>query len=162
MKILFIQTGGSIDKTYPKRALSYAFEISEPASRKVLQNISPNFEYDIISLLKKDSLDMDDGDRESILKFCKDSDWDKIIITHGTDTMIESAKKLSQIKDKVIIFTGAVLPERFIDSDASFNLGFAIGAINYLKNGVYIAMQGRIYEWNKCKKAPESGRFVEG
>ena len=161
MKILFVQTGGSIDKTYPKRAGSYAFEIAEPASQRILKSIEPNFEYDIVSLLRKDSLDMTEEDREKIFNFCKGSDWDKIIITHGTDTLLATAKKLSGIKNKVIILTGSSLPERFIDSDASFNIGVAVGAINYLKEGVYIAMQGKVYGWDKCKKAPQSGRFAD-
>lgn len=126
-----------------------------------MKNVEPNFEYDIVSLVKKDSLDMTEEDRGKIFDFCRDSDWDRIIITHGTDTMLVTAKKLSGIKNKVIILTGSLLPERFIDSDASFNIGVAIGAINYLKEGVYIAMQGRVYEWDKCKKAPQSGRFAD-
>ncbi|MFH1586442.1 MAG: asparaginase domain-containing protein [Candidatus Diapherotrites archaeon] len=91
---------------------------------------------------------------------CQKADADKIIITHGTDTMIETAKNLSDI-NKVIILTGAMRPEKFSNSDASFNIGVAIGLINVLENGVYIAMNGRVYTWDKCKRNLETGQFVE-
>jgi len=161
MKITFIQTGGTIDKDYPKLVKGYAFEIGEPAVKRILEKINPNFEYEIVSVLKKDSLDITDEDREKIYETCQKADSDKIIITHGTDTMIETAKKLSEIRNKVIILTGAMKPERFKGSDADFNLGTAVGAINVLENGVYIAMNGRVYPWDKVKRNSETGQFVE-
>ena len=144
MKILFIQTGGTIDKSYPKRK-GYAFEIDEPAVKKILEKIVPRFEYEIVSLLKKDSTDIDARDREKIYQYCKNSLHDKIIITHGTDTIKNTAAKLSSITDKTIILTGAFQPHKFSESDAEFNLGTAIGAINVLKEGVYVALNGVIY-----------------
>jgi L-asparaginase len=161
MKIVFIQTGGSIDKDYPKTQYGYAFEITEPAVKRILQKVNPNFEFEIISVLKKDSLDITEEDRKKIHENCQKAGSNKIIITHGTDMMIETAKKLSDIKDKVIILTGATKPEKFSDSDAAFNVGTAIGAVNILSKGVYIAMNGRIYSWNKVKRKPETGQFVE-
>lgn len=161
MKITFIQTGGSIDKDYPKSVKGYAFEIGEPAVKRILERFNPTFEYEIISVLKKDSLDMNDKDREKILETCKKIKNDKIVITHGTDTMLETAKKLSKIKDKIVILTGATKPEKFSDSDASFNIGTAIGAVNALGNGVYISMNGRVYSWDKCKRDLKTGQFIE-
>jgi L-asparaginase len=161
MKIVFIQTGGTIDKDYPKMKSGYAFEITEPAVKRILQKVNPIFDFEIISLLKKDSLDITEEDRKKIYAACQKADSDKIIITHGTDTMIETAKKLSTIKNKTIILTGAMRPEKFSDSDASFNVGTAVGAVNVLSNGIYIAMNGRIYPWNKVKRNLETGQFVE-
>jgi L-asparaginase len=101
MKIVFIQAGGTIDKDYPRTTKGYAFEIAEPAVKRVLQKINPNFDFETISVLKKDSLDITEQDRRKIRDTCQKSGGDKIIITHGTDTMIETAKKLSNIKNKV-------------------------------------------------------------
>jgi L-asparaginase len=161
MKIVFIQTGGTIDKDYPKIKSGYAFEITEPAVKRILQKVNPSFEFEVISVLKKDSLDITEEDRVKIYAACEKADTNRVVITHGTDTMIETAKKLSTIKNKVIILTGAMKPEKFCDSDASFNVGTAVGAINVLSNDVYIAMNGRIHPWNKVKRNLETGRFVE-
>lgn len=160
MKITFIQTGGTIDKDYPQTVKSYAFEISESAVKRIFKKMNPAFEYEIISVLKKDSLDITGKNRDRIYDAIKKIKNDKIIITHGTDTMNETAKRLSQIKDKTIILTGAMIPERFKETDADFNVGCAVGAINVLSPGVYIAMNGRIYKWNECKKL-DSGNFVK-
>ena len=160
MKILFIQTGGTIDKDYPKTTKGYAFEIDEPAIKRILEKIKPNFNYEIIPLMRKDSLDITSNDRQVMLQSCTEADTDKIIITHGTDTMIESAKFLSSIKNKSIVLTGAVKPERFKDSDAEFNLGVAIGAVNELNSGVYIAMNGRIVPADKIQRDELTGKFI--
>lgn len=103
MKITFIQTGGTIDKDYPRKTKGYAFEIADPAVSRILQRTNPNFTFEILSVLKKDSLEMTEEDRKQIFEACNQTDVDKIIITHGTDTMIDIARKLSAIKDKVII-----------------------------------------------------------
>jgi L-asparaginase len=161
MKIVFIQTGGTIDKDYPKTKSGYAFEIAEPAVSKILQRVNPNFDFEIITVSKKDSLDITEEDRNKIFVTCQKTKSKKIVITHGTDTMIETAKKLVTVENKVIILTGAVRPEKFSDSDASFNVGTAIGAINILNDGVYIAMNGRIYPWNNVKRNSKTGQFVE-
>ncbi len=102
MKILFISTGGTIDKVYSRKAKIYNFEISEPAIKRILEVVNPNFDYDIKSILKKDSMDITDKDGEIILNEVRKVKEDKIIITHGTDTMINTAKKLSSIKNKTI------------------------------------------------------------
>jgi len=161
MKILFIQTGGTIDKDYPRTTKGYAFEISEPAVKRIMEKINPSFDYEILSVLKKDSLDITETDRKKIFDACKSSKIDKIVITHGTDTMIETAKELNQIKGKTIVVTGAMRPERFSNSDASFNIGLAIGTLQTLKEGVYIAMHGKVYSWNKVKRDMKTGQFIE-
>ena len=161
MKIIFIQTGGTIDKDYPKTKKGYAFEITEPAVERILRKVNPNFDYEIVHLLKKDSQDITHEDRDKISQICQKIKDNRIIITHGTETMIETARRLSSIKSKTIILTGAMKPEKFTDSDASFNVGTAIGAISLLSNGIYIAMNGRIYPWNKVKRNSRTGQFVE-
>jgi L-asparaginase len=160
MKILFIQTGGTIDKDYPKQVKGYAFEISEPAVRQILDRVNPVFEYEIITLLRKDSLDLTVKDKKKIFEECEKADTDKIIITHGTDTMIETAVFLSEIKNKTIVITGAFKPEKFTGSDADFNVGTAVGAVNGLKSGIYIAMNGNIYRYDEVKRDKETGKFI--
>lgn len=161
MKLTFLQTGGTIDKGYPRKTKGYCFEITEPAVKRILRRVNPNFEFDIISILKKDSRDITEEDREVIYKTCKHVENDKIIVTHGTDTMLETAKKIRTIESKTIVLTGAMKPERFSTSDADFNVGTAIGAVNVLSKGVYIAMHGRVYPSNAVKRDKETGQFVE-
>jgi len=161
MHILFIQTGGTIDKDYPKKIKGYNFEITEPSVKRVLEKINPAFTYEIKSLLKKDSRDITDNDRKRLKDFCIKAECSRIIITHGTDTIIETAKYLSVIKDKTIILTGAFLPERMKDSDADFNIGVAIGAVANIPFGIYIAMNGIVHNYNKVKRNLKNGQFIE-
>jgi L-asparaginase len=161
MNILFIQTGGTIDKDYPKTIKGYAFEIADPAVGRILKRISPSIKYSIKTLLKKDSQEISNTDRKMLCAFCNETKHDKIIITHGTDTMLETAKKLSVIKNKTIILTGAFRPEKFKDSDADFNVGMAVGAIEFLLPGVYIAMNGRVMKFDQIKRNLSTGQFVE-
>lgn len=161
-KIAFVTTGGTIDKDYASCAGTYNFEIAEPAIERILECVNPVFEYGIISVLKKDSMDMNDDDRKKVYDVCDKIDYERIVITHGTDTMLKTAEVLSELENKIIVLVGSSKPERFKDSDANFNLGVAIGAINVIQNnGVYVAMNGRIYNWDKCTKIAETGRFVE-
>lgn len=159
MKISFIQTGGTIDKDYPRSTQGWAFEIAEPAVTRILEKLNPSFEYEVFSVLKKDSMEITHADRQKLLDFCEQLDNDKIIITHGTDTMIETGKFLSSIKNKVIILTGAMRPERFANSDAPITLGTAIGAANVLNKGVFIAMHGLVIAVEKASRNLEDGRF---
>jgi L-asparaginase len=160
MKILFIQTGGTIDKDYPKQIKGYAFEISEPAVRQILERVNPSFEYEVISLLRKDSMDLTVKDKKKIFEECEKADTDKIIITHGTDTMIETATFLAEVKNKTIILTGAFKPEKFTNSDADFNVGVAVGAMNILGKGVFIAMNGRVFKYDEVKRDKETGKYT--
>ena len=159
MKILFIQTGGTIDKDYPKSVKGYAFEIGEPAVKRILEKIKPSFDYEILPLIKKDSIELTEDDRRKLYEVCANADANKIIITHGTDTIIETAEYISGIRNKTIILTGAFKPERFKDSDAEFNVGAATGAVSPLGPGVYVCMNGRISLWNKVKRDKE-GKFI--
>lgn len=160
MYILFIQTGGTIDKDYPQIRKSYSFEIAGPAVERILRRVNPNIRYGIVSLMKKDSLDITDGDRKKIVRYCRTARAKRIIITHGTDTMVQTARALGAIRNKIIILTGAMRPEKFTDSDAMFNVGSAVGAMSCLPAGVYIAMNARIYPWNRCRKNKDC-KFVE-
>ncbi len=161
MKILFIQTGGTIDKDYPKTTLGYAFEITDPAVSRILPEANPSFEYEVVSVCKKDSTELTGEDRGKILKLCEQSVADKIIITHGTDTMIETARTLSEIKNKTIVITGAMRPEKFSNTDADFNIGLAVGGVQSLPFGVYIAMHGIILPWDKITRNLETGQFIQ-
>ena len=159
MKITFIQTGGTIDKDYPKITGGWAFEIDKPAVERILEKLDPSFSFEILSAFKKDSLMIEDGDRIQLLKMIEELENQKIIVTHGTDTMIETANYLSTIANKTIILTGAMKPERFYNSDASINLGVAVGAINVLSPGVYVAMHGVVKKYNEIKRDLESGKY---
>ncbi|MDQ5981975.1 MAG: hypothetical protein QG570_740 [Patescibacteria group bacterium] len=159
MKILFIQTGGTIDKDYPRTTLGYAFEITDPAVNRILPDVNPSFEYEVVSACRKDSTELTDEDRFEIHKICQESSIDKIIITHGTDTMIQTAEKLSNIKDKTIVITGSMRPEKFSNTDADFNVGLAVGGVQTLPAGVYITMHGIILPWNEVSRNLETGQF---
>ncbi len=159
MIIKIFATGGTIDKDYASKADVYNFDISEPAIEHILSNVNPNFQFEVVSILKKDSLDITEKDRQKIYDICDKEVNKKIIITHGTDSMVETAKKLSSIKNKIIILVGSSKPAKFSDSDAPFNIGTAIGAINILNDGIYIAMKGKIHNWNNVRKDKETGKF---
>lgn len=160
MSILFVQTGGTIDKDYPRVMASYAFEIAEPVVKKFMRRVQPSFQYRIVEALKKDSLDITASDRELIAQICEQAKEKYIIVTHGTDTMVETARVLSKISDKTIVLTGAMLPAIHVESDAFFNVGTAIGAIEYLGPGVFIAMNGKLFPWKKCLKSSKSVKFI--
>lgn len=160
MKIIFIQAGGTIDKDYPKTQNGWAFEIGEPAVGRLLSLLNPGFDYEIIPLLRKDSLEITTEDRLLILNTCKQIPEDKIILTHGTDTMLETAAVLSIIPNKTLILTGAFRPERFSNSDAGLNLGLALGAVQALPLGVYLAMNGLVLPWNEAERNPQNGQFI--
>lgn len=160
MKITFIQTGGTIDKEYPRTTKGYAFEIGAPAVKRILELVNRSFQFDVIPLLKKDSQDLTDKDRTKILKTCREISNDKIIITHGTDTMLETARVLNEIKDKTIVITGAMRPEKFSDSDARFNIGAAVAAVQTLPPGVYITMHGIVDHWSNISRNLSTGQFL--
>lgn len=152
IQITFIQTGGTIDKDYPKSEIynAYKFAINEPVVRSILLHIDPTFKYEIIETLKKDSLDITKADRKKIVESVAKAPGDKIVITHGTDTMLRTAEALnSSVEAKTIVLTGAMLPEKFVTSDAEFNVGMAVGAVQTLPHGIYIALYGRIVPWQE-------------
>lgn len=152
MKITFIQTGGTIDKVYPQteNTHGYNFEIGDAAFISILGKMNPSFKFESISIIKKDSLDFTDVDRQKVFDTVNDCENENIIITHGTDTIYQTAEKLSVIKNKKVILTGAMLPAEFSKSDAMFNLGMAIGAMQTLQfHGIYICLHGLVVPWNQ-------------
>ena len=159
-KLTLIQTGGPIDKDYPHQTKGWAFEIGEPASKRILDKIGPSFDYEFITAFRKDSLEIDIQDREKLISLSNKLKSTKIIITHGTDSMLETALSLHKaVTGKIIIITGAMLPEKFTESDAAFNLGTAIGAINFLDPGVYIAMHGVVKPFQEMKRDMKTGNY---
>lgn len=162
-QILFLQVGGTIDKDYPQDDdhHGYSFEIGLPAYTRVLERVNPSFGFETRTVLQKDSLDMTDVDRDMVVNACIDNNFSNIVVTHGTDTMIQTAEKLAaRVKNKTIVITGAMSPERFKDSDADFNIGVASGAVGLLDNGVYIAMNGEIFKWNEVVFDKSLNRFT--
>ena len=158
MSILIIQTGGTIDKNYPKSINGWGFEISDAAAYRILSNKALSVDYRIISACKKDSTKLNDKDRNKILNICQKSNEEQIIITHGTDTIKDTAKFLSVIKDKTIVLTGSFLPYAFKDSDAEFNIGMAISAVQLLNNGIYVSLNGIIASNNELQR-DASGKY---
>ena len=157
MKIKIYTVGGTIDKVYFDRKNTY--EVGEPKIGEILKEANVNLEYEISSILSKDSLDMTDEDRRLIFDEIVTDEHRHIVLTHGTDTMIQTAKKLKAIPDKVIVLTGAMEPARFKYSDAAFNIGCAVAAVQVLTPGVYIAMNGRIFDPDRIKKNLEQNWF---
>ncbi|MDG1841753.1 MAG: asparaginase domain-containing protein [Crocinitomicaceae bacterium] len=158
MQIAFIQTGGTIDKDYPKVTKGWAFEIAEPAFNRILEKLNPSFSYQSYEAFKKDSQEITSKDRAKLKALCKSIAEDKIIITHGTDTMAETARSLSSI-NKTIIVTGAMKPERFSNSDAPINLGAAIAACQTLTVGSYLVMHGMVIPHNQVERDLETGKY---
>ncbi len=160
MDLLFLQTGGTIDKDYPRTRGGWAFEIGEAAVSRILERANPAFHFEVVSVVRKDSLELTDDDRRAIRDACATTPATRIVITHGTDTIIETAAALSDIAGKVIVLTGAMRPERFSNSDAAFNVGVAVGAAQALAPGVYVAMHGQVHRWNEVTRT-EQGQFVK-
>lgn len=159
MKVIFITTGGTIDKIYFDR--KNQFEVGDPQIAEVLREVHVTLDFEIVPLLRKDSLDLDDADRSLILETVRKSPHRRFVVTHGTDTMIETGKFLRQARGKTIVLTGAMQPARFRFTDAVFNIGTAISAVQLLDNGVYLAMNGRIFRPEKAWKNVEMNRFEE-
>ncbi len=158
-KIKIFTTGGTIDKTYFDQKSEY--QVGDPQAKGVLEKANVVVDYEVESILKKDSLDLTDSDREFIRKKVESTPFDKVIVTHGTDTMIQTARKLEAVSDKTIVMTGSMYPAQFKESDAIFNIGCAIASVQILKPGVYIAMNGRIFTPRKVRKNVELNRFEE-
>ena len=151
-------TGGTFDKEYNE--LNGELYFKKTHLHEMLELGRSELKVDIETLMMKDSLDMSDSDRNSIVKKCFESKENKILITHGTDTMVKTAKLLSaKITTKTIVLTGAMIPYKFGSSDGLFNLGSALSFLQSLPYGVYIAMNGNIYNWNNVKKNKELGLF---
>jgi len=149
MKILFIQTGGTIDKYYPVTPNANGFEIGEPAFIRILKKAAVEMELDIHPLFKKDSHDLDFENLKELYTICSKMDeYEKIVITHGTDTIMKTAEYLSRIQNKTIVLTGSYQPESMKNSDADFNLGMAVGVAKMAPNGIYVVLKGKIDKIN--------------
>jgi L-asparaginase len=155
--LLIVTTGGTIDKVYFDDKSDY--QVGEPQIGHILEELGVAFRFRVIPLIRKDSLHIGAADRELLRATIAAQDEDKVLITHGTDTMVETAKVLATIPGKTIVLTGALNPARFRGSDAEFNIGTAVGAVQSLPPGVYIAMNGRIWDPTKVRKNVEANRF---
>ncbi|MFH1447775.1 MAG: asparaginase domain-containing protein [Candidatus Micrarchaeota archaeon] len=151
-------TGGTFDKEYNE--LNGELFFKDTHMSEMLKLGRSKVEVDIRTLMMIDSLDMTDSDRQIILENCKNTKENRIVITHGTDTMVETATLLAKaIKDKTIVLTGAMIPYKFGSSDGLFNLGSALAFAQTLPLGVYIAMNGQYFQWDQVKKNKKTGRF---
>ncbi|MEJ2402075.1 MAG: asparaginase domain-containing protein [Xanthomonadales bacterium] len=156
-KLLIITTGGTIDKIYFDDKSDY--QVGEPQIGQILHLMHVAFDFEVTALMRKDSLHITDKDRALIRATVEATDSRHILITHGTDSMIATAEALEGVEDKTIVLTGALNPARFKDSDAVFNIGCAIGAIQALKPGVYIAMNGKVWLPEEVRKNVRANRF---
>jgi L-asparaginase len=159
MKIKFFTTGGTIDKVYFDAKSE--FEVGPPQVSELLADANVTFEFEVESILRKDSLDMTEADRALILERVGADPAAHIIVTHGTDTMILTALALKNIAGKTIVLTGSMQPALLRVTDAGFNLGTAVAAVQTLSPGVYLAMNGQIFNPDRCRKNVAEHRFEE-
>ena len=156
--ILVLTTGGTIDKIYFDALSDY--QVGETVVSKLLDIARVKRPFRIEEVVRKDSLELDDADRALIRDRVAAAPESHIIITHGTDTMTETAKLLSAIAGKTMVLVGALAPARFGESDASFNLGMAFATVQVAAPGVYITMSGSVFRADKVVKDREKGAFV--
>ena len=156
-KLLIITTGGTIDKIYFDDKSDY--QVGEPQISQILHAMHVAFDFEVSALMRKDSLHINDNDRKLIRAAVAASNASNVLITHGTDTMVETAAELTGLTDRTIVLTGALNPARFRDSDAIFNIGCAVGAVQCLPPGVYIAMNGKVWDPAHVRKNPRENRF---
>jgi L-asparaginase len=160
MKIKVLATGGTLDKRY--NPLNGELIFSQTSIHELLKQSRNTVEIDLDVLMLKDSLEMNDADREIVSKACIKSEEKHIVITHGTDTMVESAQTIAKSisADKVVVLLGAMVPYQFKQSDALFNFGCALTAVQILSPGVYITMNGQIFDYREVQKNRTIGEFV--
>lgn len=160
MKIKIFITGGTFDKEYNEIKGELFFK--DTHLPEMLNMGRCRVLVEIRTLMMIDSLDMKDDDRKIILENCKNTKEERILITHGTDTMIETAKLLAKdIQNKTIVLTGAMIPYKFGSSDGLFNLGSALAFVQTLPKGIYIAMNGKYFHWDKVRKNKDLGEFED-
>jgi len=152
-----LTTGGTIDKVYFDKKSNY--EVGDPFVEELLHKMNVNISFKVKSLMKIDSLDMTDIHREEILNYVKNSTANNFLITHGTDSIVETAIYLKKISDKTIVLTGSLKPAIFIDNDAIFNVGSALTSAQILKNGVYIVINGQVFSPDNVRKNLEKNIF---
>ena len=160
MPIRILVTGGTFDKDYDEITGQLYFNDSHV--KEILELGRSRLDVKIKTLMLIDSLDMSDANRSLILENCKAVDEDQVVITHGTDTMTETARVVAKEKlNKTIVFTGAMIPYKFGSSDGLFNFGGALALAQTLPYGVYIVMNGRCFEWDRVKKNKKTGVFED-
>lgn len=160
MSIRVFITGGTFDKEYNELDGKLFFQ--DTHLPEMLKLGRCNLDVELRTLMMIDSLEMGVDERELIVFQCNKSDEDKIVITHGTDTMSETAKVLAEkVKDKTVVLTGAMIPYKFGSSDGLFNLGSALAFVQTLPHGIYIAMNGKIFNWDNVRKNKQTGQFEE-
>ncbi len=157
MFLRFITTGGTIDKIYFD-ALSQ-FEVGDSQLKHILTEGLVDFDYDIVPLLQKDSIEMTEEDRSKLRDYIANDDVSHYVVTHGTDTMPATAEALAGLTGKTIILTGALTPARFKTTDAVFNIGMAVAAAQTAAPGVYIAMSGQVFRAGEVRKNRAENRF---
>jgi L-asparaginase len=156
--ILIVTTGGTIDKVYFDAKSE--FEVGESVVGRLLSQAHVRQTYEIVSLMRKDSLELDDRDRAAIRDVISTRPETRVVLTHGTDTMTDTARTLEGLTGKTIVLTGALAPARFAESDAVFNVGMAFGAVQALPPGVYICMNGQVFEASRVVKDRSRNAFV--
>jgi len=156
-KLLIVTTGGTIDKIYFDDMSDY--QIGDPQIGLILDLMHVGFEFEVQAMMHKDSLHITQEDRLAIHARVAASDASHVLITHGTDSMVKTALLLADIPDKTMVLTGALNPARFRDSDAVFNIGCAVGAVQALPHGAWIAMNGRVWNPRKVRKNRSKNRF---
>ena len=157
--ILVLTTGGTIDKLYFDALSQY--QVGESVIARLLELGRVTHPFRLAEIMRKDSLDLDDADRAAIAVKVAEAEERRIVITHGTDPMTETAKALATIQGKTIVLVGALAPARFSDSDAPFNLGMAFATAQVAPPGVYITMNGSVFPALGVVKDRAKGVFVE-
>jgi L-asparaginase len=160
MSIRILVTGGTFDKEYNEHTGQLFFKDTHIA--EMLRLGRSRVEVTIRTVMMIDSLEMTEADRTLIVQNCLQSDDDRIVITHGTDTMAETAAEVARaVSGKTVVLTGAMIPYAFGSSDGLFNLGSALSFVQVLPPGVYIAMNGKCFPWDRVRKNRERGEFEE-
>ena len=160
MSIRILITGGTFDKDYNE--LTGQLYFHDTNLPEMLRLGRSRLDVNIRTIMMVDSLQMTDADRAIIVQNCKQAEEERIVITHGTDTMVETAGAIAkEVADKTIVLTGAMIPYAFGSSDGLFNLGSALSFVQALPHGVYIAMNGKYFLWNRVRKNKERGEFEE-
>ena len=156
--ILVLTTGGTIDKNYFDALSEY--QIVDSGIPALLKEARVALPFRVVEVCRKDSLELTEEDRTDIARHAAEASETRIVITHGTDTMTDTAKALAGVPGKTIVLTGALSPARFAETDAGFNLGMAFAAAQVAPPGVYIAMSGQVFDGLKVRKDRAAGRFV--
>ena len=159
MRLRILITGGTFDKEYHELTGALFFRNSHVPEMLRLGRCRVDIEIETVTMI--DSLDMTAEDRAQVVARCRSSPESSIVITHGTDTMVETARAIAGagLADKTIVLTGAMIPYAFGSSDGLFNLGSAVSFAQVLPPGVYVAMNGMHFRWDRCRKNRESGHF---